>query len=116
MKKMLKVLICVTFCIVLSTSLVYATGFDPSIFKPDPFVDNKLAQIGGAIISILQTIGTICAIITLLFMGMKLMLASPSERADVKSRAIPYIVGAVMLFSIVNLLAIMYEIMQRVAG
>lgn len=113
MKKMLIIILCITFCIVLSSTTVL--GINTSLYNPSGGqVPSELASIGGKIIGVFQVIGTIFAIAMLLWLGIRLMVASPSERADIKSRAVPYIVGAVMLFSIVNLLKIVYDIMQGI--
>ena len=113
MKKMLIIILCITFCIVLSSTTVL--GINTSIYDPHGgTVPSELTGIGNAIIGIFQVIGTIFAVAMLLWLGIRLMVASPSERADIKSRAVPYVVGAVMLFSIVNLLKIVYDIMQSV--
>lgn len=113
MKKMLMVLLCITFCVVICATSVLA--FNTDIYNPNgTTVDPGVTKIGNAIIGLLQVVGTIFAIAMLLYLGIRLMLASPSERADIKSRAVPYIVGAVMLFAIVNLLGIVYGIMQGI--
>ena len=113
MKKMLIIILCITFCIVLSSTTVL--GINTSLYNPSGGeVPGELTGIGNAIIGIFQVIGTIFAVAMLLWLGIRLMVASPSERADIKSRAVPYVVGAVMLFSIVNLLKIVYDIMQGI--
>ena len=118
MKKMLMIILCITFCIVLSSTAVLAINTD--LYNPDPYnpsggeIPTPLINIGNTIIGIFQVVGTIFAIAMLLWLGIRLMVASPSERADIKSRAVPYVVGAVMLFSIVNLLKIVYDIMQGI--
>ncbi len=115
MKKMLILFLCITFCVVLCATSVMGAGINTSLYDPNGgTVDPGISKIGNAIIGVLQVVGTIFAIAMLLFLGIRLMLASPSERADIKSRAVPYIVGAVMLFSIVNLLSIVYKIMQGI--
>lgn len=113
MKKMLIIVLCVTLCIVFTSITVFAIP-DVDLYKPSSDMPNEITNIGNRIIGVVQFVGTIFAVAMLVWLGIRLMLASPSERADIKSRAVPYIVGAVMLFSIVNLLKIVYDIMQGI--
>ena len=45
-------------------------------------------------------------------LAMKYMLAAPSEKADIKKHAIPYVVGAIIMFSVSGILSIL----QNFAG
>jgi len=91
-------------------------AFNPGDYIPNGDDNNKVLEIGNKIIGVFQVVGSIVAVAALIFMGIKLMLASPGERASVKSHTVPYIVGAVMLFSIVNLLKIVSEIMSNLSA
>ncbi|MDD4066819.1 MAG: hypothetical protein PHH22_02465 [Clostridia bacterium] len=91
-------------------------AFNPGDYIPSVDGNGKVLGIGSKIIGIFQIIGSIVAVASLIFMGIKLMLASPGERANVKAHTVPYIVGAVMLFSIVNLLAIVSQIMSNLSA
>lgn len=57
-------------------------------------------------IRVVQTIGMFVAIAFLIFIGMKYVVASPSERADLKKHLVAYVAGAVVMFGAVGLLEI----------
>lgn len=64
-------------------------------------------NIAGAVITIAKTVSAGVAIIMITVLAMKYMLAAPSEKADVKKHAVPYIVGAVIMFSVTGILTIL---------
>lgn len=117
MRKVLKIITVLTICMAIFSAVTFAMDFDPEIYNPgNPTDIGKIGTIGNKIIGVFQVVGTIIAIATLIWMGIKLVLASPGERANVKAHTVPYIVGAVMLFSIVNLLAIVSNLMTAAVG
>lgn len=84
---------------------------DPNYFKPTQNGVGDLNVITtktNSIIGIIVTVGTIISVITMLILGIKYMLASVEEKAEYKKSMMPYLVGAVLLFSgsvIVRLIA-----------
>ncbi len=58
-----------------------------------------------SIVGLLQLTGSGIAIIVVTLLGVKYILASPSEKADVKKSIMPIIIGCVLLFGAVNLAA-----------
>ena len=60
----------------------------------------------GAIITVTRTIATGVAIIMIIVLAMKYMMAAPGDRADIKKHAVVYIVGAVVLFASSGILGI----------
>jgi type IV secretory pathway VirB2 component (pilin) len=71
---------------------------------------DKLKNIGNTIIGTLQVIGTIISVVVLVVLGIKYMIGSAEERAEYKKSMMPYVIGAVMVFAITNLLGIVAEI------
>ena len=55
------------------------------------------------VIGLIQIVGSGVALIVIAIMGIKYMLAAPSEKADVKKMVMPVIIGCVLLFGAVNL-------------
>lgn len=87
---------------------------NPSYYKPNSAKDasnaNGLAKIGNTIIGVLQIIGSILSVAVLAVMGIKYMIGSVEEKAEYKKSMGPYIIGAVMVFAITNLLSIVVNI------
>lgn len=58
-----------------------------------------------SIVGLLQLTGSGIAIIVVTLLGVKYILASPSDKADVKKSIMPIIIGCSLLFGAVNLAA-----------
>ena len=66
-------------------------------------------SIAGAIITIARVIATGVAVIMIIVLAMKYMMAAPGDRADIKKHAVVYIVGAVVMFACSGILAIIQK-------
>ena len=60
----------------------------------------------GAIIVIVRMATAVIAVVMLLIIAARYMISAPGERADIKKHAIPYVVGAVILFGTSGILTI----------
>lgn len=74
--------------------------------------NDRLIDKANTIINIMQIVGTVIAVISIMAIGLKYMFGSVAERATYKETMIPYLIGAIMLFSIVNIIKIFYEIIK----
>ena len=74
---------------------------------------DELMKIGNSIIGFLQIIGTILSVLVLIVLGIKYMIGSAEERAQYKKSMMPYLVGAVMVFAITNILGIIVNISKN---
>ena len=61
-------------------------------------------------IRLIQVAGSGIALIMVTMLGIKYMLASANEKADVKKQAVPIIIGCVLLFAAVNMVAIIADV------
>lgn len=64
---------------------------------------NKVSTIGGQVLNIVRTVGSIAAVITLIILGIKYMMGSAEEKAEYKKTLTPYIIGAVLVLAAVNI-------------
>ena len=87
-----------------------ANGFDPTLTASN---DEGIGKAINDIIGLLQIAGTGIALITVTILGAKYMMASPDERANTKNRFLPVLIGSVILFSAVNLVALIADIVQQ---
>ena len=88
---------------------------NPEHYNPETNIDvsnNKLVNKTNVIINAIQIIGTVIAVISIMAIGLKYMFGSVTERATYKETMLPYLIGAIMLFSIVNIIKIFYEIIR----
>ena len=106
----LKVLIILEIIFLLMNFMSYGSTYkmiDPETYNPgNPTGGDKIFDIGNAIIGIIQFIGSGVSIIVLIIIGIQYMLGSVEERAEYKEKMQPYIIGAIMLFGITNILAV----------
>lgn len=69
----------------------------------------KVTDISQNIIGIVQVVGTAAAVVMLVVLGIKYVIASASEKAEIKKSAPIYVVAAVFIFAAVNILAIIQD-------
>lgn len=83
----------------------------PGSVKPstDATSRNSISKIGGEIIGIIQSIGTIVSVIILVVVGIKYMIGSAEERAEYKKTMMPYVVGSILLFGAVTIATLVYQ-------
>lgn len=96
------------FCVVCMANTTFADNFNFTAFdtEKNDDADDAVENIMGTGIVVVRTVGTGISIAMLSYVGIKYMLASPSEKADFKRSAIIYVVGAVLVFVGSNLLVI----------
>lgn len=114
--KLLKgIVILLSVMITLSNLIVFAGNGDISgVFNGDIHSDldtTKTAtrQILGMILDITRMIGIGIALIILTYIGIKFMLASPSERANIKQYSMNYVIGVFILIGGVGILTAIKE-------
>ena len=61
------------------------------------------------VIGLIQLAGTGISLIVITLLGIKYILASPSEKADTKKQIMPILIGCILLFGAVNIVGIMVE-------
>ena len=103
MKKTVKILSIVLM--VMTMAMVAMPVFATSIgsFIPDkPEYGTQAQQIQqtcNRLVVLIQVVGAVIAVIIIVILGIKYMTASPEGKADFKGAAVPYIVGAILVFA-----------------
>lgn len=87
-----------------STSLSDIQSKGKNVLNPDtdPEVNNLLSSV----IMMIQYAGTGIALIVVTLYGIKYMLASPADKADVKKQILPIMIGCGLLFATVNIVTV----------
>ena len=67
---------------------------------------NSVKSIAGSVITVTKVICAGVAVAMLTILGIKYMSAAPGEKADIKKHAVPYVVGAVIMFGCTGILSI----------
>ena len=70
----------------------------------------KVVNLGATIVTIMQTVGIVVAVVVLLVLGIKYMMGSAEEKAEYKKTMIPYLVGAVLIFASTTIVNVVYNI------
>ena len=70
---------------------------------------SKVVNLGATIVTIMQTIGIVVAVVVLLVLGIKYMMGSAEEKAEYKKTMIPYLVGAVLIFASTTIVNVVYN-------
>ena len=98
MKKFLSLLL-VAMCLLTSFGMCFATTLTPGA-QIDPnvgAVSNKLDSPVRAVLGVIKWAGYIIAAGMIIYIGIKYLMASASEKADLKGLAIKYVIGAVLI-------------------
>ena len=112
-KRIVKILTIILMVVALVniTNFVYADDINTEdfagIYTKDGVsdLDNKT----GKILSIVQIAGTAISLVALLILGMKYMLSSPNDKATIKEKLVPYVIGVIIFFAASNLVTIVLK-------
>lgn len=118
-KKIINIIIIVIICVSINCikyetfaaeETMVTTTIKPNTYKPESQTDasgaGRLEDLGNIIIGFLQIIGSILSVAVLAVIGIKYMLGSAEEKAEYKKSMAPYVIGAIMVFAITNVLKI----------
>ena len=106
--KLSKVFSIVTIAVMLlATVSNVAFAIDPSTISGATGTNaaNKVQSVGENILGVVQTVGTIAAIVTLIILGIKYMMGSAEEKAEYKKTLMPYVIGAVLVLAASNIVS-----------
>ena len=76
----------------------------------------KFENVFETIINNLLIVGSIVSVIALILIGIKYMVSSVEEKAEYKERAIPYLIGAILVFAIPKILDLAINMGETLAG
>ena len=72
----------------------------------------EMYKFGGSVAGIIQIVGTAVSVGAMIIIGIKYVLASADEKADYRSRMMPYFIGAVLLFGAANVVRLVDKIIN----
>lgn len=78
--------------------------------------DDSVEIIIGTVISVTRTVAAAIALIIIIVIACKYILASAGDRADIKKYAVNYIIGAIILFAASGILGIAQQIVEDALG
>ena len=116
-RKILGVLLIALIILSIGTTVHAGLGYvNPDNYITTPSLDSagETVEMAQKIIGIINVIGTIIFIVTVILLGIKYMIGSTEQRAEYKNTMIPIFIGAFMLFSITSILNITYNLVKNI--
>lgn len=83
---------------------------DPTNSSTDPTDNSRLLGIVTQIFTVIQFVGTGISIIMVMWLGITYMMTSIEQKAEIKKRAVPILIGSVLIVATVNILKLIQEI------
>lgn len=103
-------LIYIAIILLVSNVLAIST----SEYKPDSLEEvtgaDKFKNLANDIIGTVRVIGSIVSVGALIVIGIKYIMGSVEDKAEYKKTLKPYVIGAVLVFGITNILGIIQNI------
>lgn len=78
----------------------------------NPTGTTAITKIISAVLGVVRTVGAAVAIIMLMTIAAKYIMASAGDRADIKKYAVNYVIGAIILFGTTGILGIVQEFVK----
>lgn len=120
-KKVVYILLIVILMLSIHTVNVFAT--DSIINGADNFLNggnqqilnnSAIKSVSNTIFNIFMSIGVAIVVIIAAILGIKFMVGSVEEKAEIKESIKPYVLGAVVIFAAVSIWAISVKIFQGI--
>lgn len=117
-KTLVIILTIIMFCSLILYTRSYALeGIEEAmegVASADPGQATKVTDILNTVIGLFQIAGTGIALIVITMLGIKYMMAAPSEKADVKKQIMPIIIGCILVFGGLNIMVAVYDFANNV--
>lgn len=111
--KIISIILVIMMALTAVSNVVLATNIPDAIKQigqgNDKANAGKVVQLGATIVTIMQTVGIVVAVVILLILGIKYMMGSAEEKAEYKKTMIPYLVGAVLIFASTTIVNVVYN-------
>lgn len=115
MKMLKKVLTTFLLMSIIFCNIVYA--FDPAISGQDgPSVEPEIADMVNVILGVIQWVGYAIAIGMLVYIGIKYVMSSASEKADLKRDSVNFFIGAIVILAAVTICTWCVTFFQSAGG
>lgn len=120
-KKVIKIINVILFMLVIIFSLsqvVHAEEIDPTKVVPNNLKvsdgTNTLYKLGNSIVGIIQYVAVGVSIVATLLLAIRYMYSAPDDRAEIKKKLIPFIIGGVLVFGAVQLVKLAENIANSI--
>ena len=118
--KMISIVLVIMMALVAISSVVLAapdlTGTIKDLANGSGNQPTEVVNLGKTIVTIMQTVGIVVAVVVLLVLGIKYMIGSAEEKAEYKKTMIPYLVGAILIFASTTIVNVVYNLANSFNG
>lgn len=90
---------------------------DPGYYKPGYNLNSnntKFIERANLILGVIRVFGTLISVVTLMTLGIRYMLAGAQDKALYKETLGPYVIGAIMVFAIPNIIGVIFDLLGSV--
>ena len=101
MKKVINTIVFSLIMVIISTCS-YAEDITAGITQPT--IDPGLAGSINGIIGLIQIVGTLVAVGACVYLGIRYVISSVEEKADIKKKLIPFVIGTIIFFGATGIL------------
>lgn len=112
--KMLTIIATMLLIVSMGASSVYGLAPNGLIANKAATGTSEVQSVGQNIMGVIQVIGVVIAVIILMILGIKYMMGSAEEKAEYKKTMIPYIVGAILIFSASTIANVIYTFAEGI--
>lgn len=119
MKRNVVKIILIAMIVLLTLSLITTVDASMSQTIRDDFKGNEnptgsapIVQIISAVLGVVRTAGAAVAVIILMTIAAKYIMASAGDRADIKKYAVNYVIGAIILFGAAGILGVVQNFVK----
>lgn len=105
MKKILKMFLLSALMISIATC---SYSIEPDKYKPK--IDIELASVLKNVVGVVQMVGTGVAVIASIWLGIRYVLSSVDEKADIKKKLIPFVMGAIIFYGATGILQLIADV------
>lgn len=74
---------------------------------------NGIGKILNTVVGLLQIIGSGVSLIVITMLGIRYLVSSVGEKAEIKQKAMPIVIGCILLFGAVNLIAALESLTNK---
>lgn len=120
-KKMISLFLIISLCVMLFIP-TFSFGRadlqlgDLNSYRGEEITQTQLTERIGPIFSIVWTVGVVLSVVVLIIIGIKYMLGSVEQKAEYKKTLVPYLVGALIVFTGSLIPQLIYLFMQNMEG
>lgn len=79
-------------------------------------VSKDVGKVVDTLVVVAQVIGTGVAFIIILVLAMKYMSAAPGDKADIKKSALVYLIGAIIVFAVPQIIKVLISLSSAISS